>query len=54
MKKIKMGITLNSGKILLKSLGADEKEIEKVKLDWFTKDMIDNFFIKQENHMLRV
>ena len=22
----------------------DEKEIEKVKLDWFTKDMIDNFF----------
>ena len=27
-----------------KSLGADEKEIENVKLDWFTKDMIDNFF----------
>ena len=27
-----------------KTLGADEKEIEKVKLDWFTKDMIDNFF----------
>ena len=27
-----------------KALGADEKEIEKVKLDWFTKDMIDNFF----------
>ena len=26
-----------------KALGADEKEIEKVKLDWFTKDMIDNF-----------
>ena len=27
-----------------KALGADENEIEKVKLDWFTKDMIDNFF----------
>ena len=27
-----------------KALGADEKEIENVKLDWFTKDMIDNFF----------
>ena len=27
-----------------KSLGADENEIENVKLDWFTKDMIDNFF----------
>ncbi len=27
-----------------KALGADEKEIEKVKLDWFTKDMIENFF----------
>ena len=27
-----------------KSLGADEKEIEDVKLDWFTKDMIENFF----------
>ena len=27
-----------------KEMGADEKEIEKVKLDWFTKDMIDNFF----------
>ena len=24
--------------------GADEKEIEDVKLDWFTKDMIENFF----------
>ena len=27
-----------------KALGADEKEIENVKLDWFTKDMIENFF----------
>ena len=27
-----------------KSLGADEKNIENVKLDWFTKDMIENFF----------
>ena len=27
-----------------KALGADEKAIEKVKLDWFTKDMIENFF----------
>ena len=27
-----------------KALGANEKEIEKVKLDWFTKDMIENFF----------
>ena len=27
-----------------KALGADDKEIENVKLDWFTKDMIDNFF----------
>ena len=27
-----------------KALGANEKEIENVKLDWFTKDMIDNFF----------
>ena len=25
-------------------MGADEKEIENVKLDWFTKDMIENFF----------
>ena len=37
-----------------KALGADEKEIEKVKLDWFTKDMIDNFFLKLENLMLKV
>jgi pyrroloquinoline-quinone synthase len=29
-----------------KSLGADEKEIENVNLDWFTKDMIDNFFVQ--------
>ena len=29
-----------------KSLGADEKEIENVKLDWFTKDMIENFFVQ--------
>ena len=27
-----------------KALGADENEIENVKLDWFTKDMIENFF----------
>ena len=25
-------------------MGADEKKIENVKLDWFTKDMIENFF----------
>ena len=29
-----------------KALGADENEIENVKLDWFTKDMIDNFFVQ--------
>ena len=39
-----MATIQNYGKILQKLLGADEKEIEKVKLDWFTKDMIDNFF----------
>ena len=27
-----------------KALGADDKNIENVKLDWFTKDMIENFF----------
>ena len=27
-----------------KALGADEKKIEEVKADWFTKDMIENFF----------
>ena len=27
-----------------KALGADDKKIENAKLDWFTKDMIDNFF----------
>ena len=27
-----------------KALGADEKEIENIKTDWFTQDMIDNFF----------
>ena len=27
-----------------KSVGADGEKIENVKLDWFTKDMIDNFF----------
>ena len=37
-----------------KSLGADEKEIENVTLDWFTKDMIDNFLYKLENLMLKV
>ena len=26
------------------AMGADEKKIENVKLDWFTKDMIENFF----------
>jgi pyrroloquinoline-quinone synthase len=26
------------------AMGADSKKIEEVKLDWFTKDMIDNFF----------
>ena len=27
-----------------KALGAEENEIEHAKLDWFTKDMIENFF----------
>ena len=27
-----------------KAMGADEKQIEDVKRDWFTKDMIENFF----------
>ena len=27
-----------------KALGADDKKIEEAKLDWFTKDMIENFF----------
>ena len=26
------------------AMGADEKKIEQVKMDWFTRDMIDNFF----------
>ena len=26
------------------AMGADSKKIEDVKLEWFTKDMIDNFF----------
>jgi pyrroloquinoline-quinone synthase len=26
------------------AMGADEKKIEQVKMDWFTSDMIDNFF----------
>ena len=26
------------------SMGADQEKIEKVKMDWFTSDMIDNFF----------
>ena len=26
------------------AVGADQNEIENVKLDWFTKDMIENFF----------
>ena len=25
-------------------MGADENKIEDVKLEWFTKEMIDNFF----------
>ena len=25
-------------------MGADSEKIEKVKQDWFTKEMIDNFF----------
>ena len=29
-----------------KALGADDKKIENVKLDWFTKDMIENFFVQ--------
>ena len=45
MRKIKTEIILNLEK-LAKSLGADEKEIENVKLDWFTKDMIENFFVQ--------
>ena len=27
-----------------KAMGADTKKIDNVKLDWFTKDMIENFF----------
>ena len=34
---------LEKRRILLENL-QDEKTIEKVKLDWFTKDMIENFF----------
>ena len=26
------------------------KDIEKVKLDWFTKDMIDNFFQARKSY----
>ena len=33
-----------------KALGANEKEIENVKLDWFTKDMIDNFFSSKKTY----
>ena len=33
-----------------KALGADENEIENVKLDWFTKDMIDNFFVQRKSY----
>ena len=36
-----------------KALGAEENEIEHAKLDWFTKDMIENFFLRQENLMQR-
>ena len=32
----------------------DPDKIENVKLDWFTKDMIDNFSNKQDYHMLKV
>ena len=39
-----MGITQNFGKIFAMAMGADEKEIETVKLEPFTKNMIDNFF----------
>ena len=33
-----------------KALRADEKKIENVKLDWFTKDMIDNFFSNEKSY----
>ena len=39
-----MQIILNYGKILHLAMGADLKKLNKVKQDWFTKEMIDNFF----------
>ena len=36
-----------------KAVGADDKEIENVKLDIFTKEMIENFFLRQGNLTLR-
>ena len=47
-----MVITQNYGRTL--QLWKTDEKIENVKLDWFTKDMIDNFSLKQESHMLKV
>jgi pyrroloquinoline-quinone synthase len=44
MKKIKMQIIQNFGKILRLEMGANSEEIENVKQESFTKDLIDNFF----------
>ena len=35
-------------------MGADKDRIEKVKRDWFTNDMIENFFIKRDLLMQKV
>ena len=45
MKKTLMEIILSFGKILLLQCRSRcESKIDDVKQDWFTKDMIDNFF----------
>ena len=48
-----MEIIQNLWKNFAKAMGADEKKIENVKLDWFTKEMIENFFLKPDHHMLK-
>ena len=39
-----MLITQSSGKIFALAMGADSDKIENVKREWFTNDMIENFF----------
>ena len=46
-----MQITQNFGKTLHLAMGSDSEKIEKVKQDWFTKEMIDNFFKQADFHM---